>query len=456
MPAESTNRNVSNSSSVRRLGFRFFLFIFSKHQNSSVETGDARFRDKMKQAENDHVINNKTEPADAISDVVMSEDEMRKQRKLDQKKRHSIVLWRRPIVTMTYFCFEMGILLRDYKERILKHKKTVTSIVLISVLMALAYNLEGAHQESLGQMKSVLLWWAYWVGLGILSSVGLGTGLHTFLLYLGPHIASVTLAAWECGTLDFPEPPYPDEIQCPDDDHSSKVNMWSIMSKVRIEAFMWGAGTAIGELPPYFMARAARLSGTDPDDEELEEVEELERLTSLADQSLWTRLKKMVHDLVERVGFFGILVCASVPNPLFDLAGITCGHCLVPFWTFFGATLIGKAIIKMHLQKTFVILAFSKHYVETVLSFVGDIPTIGPYIQKPFKIALEKQKEKLRRRPGQGTSTSGPNILAWIFEKLVIAMIIYFLLSIINSMAQAYAKRLDERKRQSQKPGKGE
>ncbi len=54
------------------------------------------------------------------------------------------------------------------------------------------------------------------------------------------------------------------------------------------------------------------MSGVDPDDEELEEVEELERLTSLADQSLWTRIKKMVLDLVERVGFFGILVCASV------------------------------------------------------------------------------------------------------------------------------------------------
>lgn len=51
----------------------------------------------------------------------------------------------------------------------------------------------------------------YWMGLGILSSIGLGTGLHTFLLYLGPHIASVTLAAYECGSLQFPEPPYPDE-----------------------------------------------------------------------------------------------------------------------------------------------------------------------------------------------------------------------------------------------------
>ena len=56
----------------------------------------------------------------------------------------------------------------------------------------------------------------------------------------------------------------------------------------------------------------ARLSGTDPDDEELEEVEELERLTSLRNQSLWTKIKKIILDLVERVGFFGILVCASV------------------------------------------------------------------------------------------------------------------------------------------------
>lgn len=50
------------------------------------------------------------------------------------------------------------------------------------------------------------------------------------------------------------------------------------MSKVRLEAMMWGVGTALGELPPYFMARAARLSGYDPDDkEELKEFEELRK-----------------------------------------------------------------------------------------------------------------------------------------------------------------------------------
>ena len=39
----------------------------------------------------------------------------------------------------------------------------------------------------------------WWLGLGVASSIGLGTGLHTFVLYLGPHIANVALAANECG-----------------------------------------------------------------------------------------------------------------------------------------------------------------------------------------------------------------------------------------------------------------
>ena len=95
-----------------------------------------------------------------------------------------------------------------------------------------------------------------WVGLGVLSSVGLGTGLHTFLLYLGPHIASVTLAAYECGSTDFPSPPYPDSIVCPKTAAAAAaMTVWQIVSKVRVEAFCWGAGTALGELPPYFMAR---------------------------------------------------------------------------------------------------------------------------------------------------------------------------------------------------------
>lgn len=81
----------------------------------------------------------------------------------------------------------------------------------------------------------------------------------------GPHIASVTLAAYECGSVDFPEPPYPDQIVCPQhgaptpgsdaeqvgveaagadglmgsEAIQGSISLWAIISKVRLEACMW-------------------------------------------------------------------------------------------------------------------------------------------------------------------------------------------------------------------------
>jgi len=112
------------------------------------------------------------------------------------------------------------------------------------------YHIEGPHHAAYQQHEEKILWCSYWVWLGILSSVGFGSGLHTFVLYLGPHIAKVTLAAFECNSLDFPEPPYPVDVTCPTDGKaiasSVTISLWNIVSKVRLEAFMWGMGTAIG------------------------------------------------------------------------------------------------------------------------------------------------------------------------------------------------------------------
>ncbi|XP_021473735.1 vacuole membrane protein 1 isoform X3 [Oncorhynchus mykiss] len=200
-----------------------------------------------------------------------------------------------------------------------------------------------------------------------------------------------------------------------------------------------GAGTAIGELPPYFMARAARLSGEEPDDEDYEEFGELLEQAETP-QDFATRAKLAVQKMVQRVGFFGILACASIPNPLFDLAGITCGHFLVPFWTFFGATLIGKAIIKMHIQKLFVIITFSSHIVEQMVSLIGAVPVLGSSLQKPFREYLQAQRAKMHLHAGEGTSAD-ENWLSWVFEKVIVVMVCFFVCSIVNSMAQSYAKR---------------
>ncbi|XP_063152515.1 vacuole membrane protein 1 [Candoia aspera] len=364
------------------------------------------------------------------------------QRQKEREARQSIVLWGKPLVTLQYFFLETLINAKEWTIKLWHRRRIVVSLLLLLAVLTSTYYIEGAHQQYVKYMEKKLLWCAYWAGLGILSSVGLGTGLHTFLLYLGPHIASVTLAAYECNSVNFPEPPYPDQIICPDKEGvEGSISLWTIMSKVRLEACMWGAGTAIGELPPYFMARAARLSGAEPDDEEYQEFEEMLGHAEAA-QDFASRAKLAVQNLVQKVGFFGILACASIPNPLFDLAGITCGHFLVPFWTFFGATLIGKAIIKMHIQKLFVIITFSRHIVEQMVSLIGSVPSIGASLQKPFQEYLEAQRIKLHSKADQ--APQGENWLSWMFEKLVIVMVCYFVLSIINSTAQSYAKRLQQ------------
>jgi len=208
-----------------------------------------------------------------------------------------------------------------------------------------------------------------------------------------------------------------------------------------LESFMWGAGTALGELPPYFMARAARLSGQEPDDEEYQEyIQYIHSTRQPEEQSVLTRGKMYVEKLVEYAGFWGILACASIPNPFFDLAGITCGHFLVPFATFFAATLIGKAIIKMTIQQVFIILAFSEHHMEAMVHRIKYIPVIGSSLQAPFKDYLKQQKVKLHRKPGDPVSTKS-SLLGKFFEMIVVVMIGFFVVSLVNSLAQNYHRR---------------
>ena len=77
---------------------------------------------------------------------------------------------------------------------------------------------------------------------------------------------------------------------------------------------------------------------------------------------------------------------------MFDLAGITCGHFGIKFTTFFGATFIGKAVIKATLQTIFVILTFSKHHIETILKYIEDL---FPFLKDTLLNNLEKQKKLL-------------------------------------------------------------
>ena len=102
--------------------------------------------------------------------------------------------------------------------------------------------------------------------------------MHTFVLYLGPHVALFTIKAVQCGRIDLKMAPY-DTIQLkvgpswldkkcsefgppvyPASAHSVRIPVFDLLPQIQLEAVLWGIGTALGELPPYFISRAGKIA----------------------------------------------------------------------------------------------------------------------------------------------------------------------------------------------------
>ncbi|KJE88459.1 transmembrane protein 49 [Capsaspora owczarzaki ATCC 30864] len=376
----------------------------------------------------------------------------------DLEAIHLITLWRSPLRVVKYFVHELVEHLRELGVSLSKYPSTV-ALTLVTVLVLLLIFLQphyvglGHHAETLNEWLGLGIWYLWWVGLGVLSSVGLGSGLHTFVLYLAPFIVKVSVHAQNCQSLEFSNlGHYNDQFPiCAVGGASSAITILSILNKVRFEALMWGLGTAIGELPPYFVARAFRLStdrakaaivvGEDADASlqaeaiEAEHLAEIEALDDQSDQSALARGKRVMHNLVQRLGFWGIVAAASIPNPLFDLAGITCGHFLVPFGTFFGATVLGKAVIKAHLQTLFVICVSNREVVGWLVTKVKAI------WERPGSWLEENLNKYFTSLVDQAPSGNDASLFGQLKDLVLLAVLTYFVISIINSLAQSHIKR---------------
>eukprot|EP01111_Echinosteliopsis_oligospora_P016431 TRINITY_DN6832_c0_g1_i1.p1 TRINITY_DN6832_c0_g1~~TRINITY_DN6832_c0_g1_i1.p1 ORF type:complete len:405 (+),score=119.30 TRINITY_DN6832_c0_g1_i1:40-1215(+) len=352
-----------------------------------------------------------------------------------KKSRENVTLIAAPVLTLTTFLQ----VLKDYLFQsivyVSNRKWLLYGGSTLILLLSLLYVTPGSHQSQIRTTEEIMGRAIWWIGLGVLSSIGLGTGLHTFVLYLGPFIAKVTLAATECHSTRIATYGATSFVCPTDTTEQEDVSYLAILRLVQVEALLWGAGTALGELPPYFVARAARLSGM-----RLEKPAEEEEGTGFM-----ARMKRQLPSLVKHMGFFGILLFASIPNPLFDLAGITCGHCLVPFWSFFGATLIGKAVIKAHLQTIFVITVFHKEHLAYV---VQKIESLLPFLHGQINAIFEKERARLHRDSSDNSpSTTQPKTwlqVAW--DAVLILMLSYFILSIVNASVQERLLKNDDDK----------
>lgn len=326
----------------------------------------------------------------------------------------------------------------------------------------LLVTIDGPHEKHVEELVKYFRYGLWWISLGIASSIGLGSGLHTFVLYLGPHIAIFTIKAMQCGRVDLKSAPY-DTIQLKrgpswlDKDcsefgpplfplvHGLRVPLSSILPQVQVEAILWGIGTAMGELPPYFISRAASISGNRVD--AIEEFDDSSNEDTGFLATHLTNIRRWLLSHSQHLNFITILILASVPNPLFDLAGIMCGQFGIPFWKFFLATLIGKAIIKTHIQTVFIIAVCNNqllNWIENemiwVLSFIPGLASALPKLTAK----LDAVKEKYLASAPVSSNSKVKNwdfSFATVWSTVVWLMLVNFFVKIVNATAQRYLKK---------------
>ncbi|KAB5537815.1 hypothetical protein DKX38_015348 [Salix brachista] len=389
-------------------------------------------------------------------------------RERHQQELENLTLTGQPLKTLKFFVLAV---VQYCKRSVFYLLAKGGWLMLLSTVIAavgiVLVTIDGPHEKHVEELSNYLRFGLWWIALGVASSIGLGSGLHTFVLYLGPHIALFTIKAMQCGRVDLKSAPY-DTIQlkrgpswigkdCQEFgdpvfpfSHGLRVPLSSILFQVQIEAILWGVGTALGELPPYFISRAARISGS-----KLDAMEELDASLDENSGIIATRLTAIKHWLLthsQHLNFFTILVLASVPNPLFDLAGIMCGQFGVPFWKFFAATLIGKAIVKTHIQTIFIISVCNNqllNWIENELIWVLSlIPGFAPALPD-LTAKLHAMKEKyMAPAPLASSDLKVKNwnfSFAGMWNTVVWLMLLNFFLKIVNSTAQSFLKKLQEK-----------
>ncbi|CAN0331621.1 unnamed protein product [Ectocarpus sp. 6 AP-2014] len=363
-------------------------------------------------------------------------EEMTLSKELSARRRR-IGFWRHPIVTLRLFGKCVARWARSSARAVAAHPAFVlVAIPGVAALLVLEA-VPGPHTAFLVQAKHVVKFVVWWVGLGTVSSVGLGCGFQTGVLFLFPHIMKTCLAVEECNSLDFPSSgdmwfSASDAIfSCGPEDElfnaasgevlagadedfllgggvgghaASQVSFLGTFMKVYPACLLWGIGTAIGEIPPYALSRAAAEAGEEADeDEELLDLENRDPKL-LGKFDLVTRIKMWMIGLLKRKGFMGVFLLASVPNMAFDLCGMCCGHFMMPFSTFFSAVLLGKAGVKIILQTAFFTMAFHEHHLEAFISVIRRWTPESLNLGGILHVALVQMKAQFHTLAGEGES----------------------------------------------------
>lgn len=389
-------------------------------------------------------------------------------------QRSKLTLMQQPLLTITKF-FQGAIyaIVQSFKY-CLSHTLFIFLFVPLFAVWLVLDNIPGIYSKSINDFEFWVQYTVWWVGLGILSSVGLGSGLQSGVLFLFPHIFKVCLAARTCNTLDFDSASdmwfrQPENLfQCPAVSSSiqhTPVTFLGVWAKVILPCFLQSAGTAIGEIPPYWMARSARLAAMEVEHLQIFKDEDPnalpEELEATSQYSIVNYLKEKMILFLHTYGFYGVLLMASYPNLAFDLCGVCCGHFLMPFMSFFMATFLGKAVIRNSYQSFFYVMLCSEEYLEYIIRWIQHVLPDDWALDQTIRDLLEQGRESFQRKIHEQsqdatTSTTASSIsdtanshalseqVMVVWNMFMTLILTTFFLSCLAEFSQCYQRVLDD------------
>ncbi|ETO32163.1 hypothetical protein RFI_04952 [Reticulomyxa filosa] len=214
------------------------------------------------------------------------------------------------------------------------------------------------------------------------------------------------------------------------EEKDSTVTYMGLLGKVIWPCFLWGSGTAIGEIPPYAVSLAASRAG---------KYNEQQWAETSANHWIDHMKKQMIHFL-SKYGFWAVLAFAAYPNMAFDI--IACGHFQMPFWKFFGATFIGKALIKVNLQAMFFIVVFHQHTLNWVIHQIHRCRL--PSFARQVQLFVEMQRKALIETD-QSNLQKQTSFLKIIWTIVIWIFMLVFIGSVIQAFAQQKQKEIDDK-----------
>jgi hypothetical protein len=232
------------------------------------------------------------------------------------------------------------------------------------------YFLISLFNYNLSYFNYLVFHYGTWCLLGVFSTIGLGTGVHTGLAFVIPFISNIYSISKECNSTNFEILGNNTHI-CLNNVESNNLN-YDIFMKCFPAVFFWCLCSGLGELPPYYMAYTIN-----------------DKLTfdsyfgSLGNSFI---LEKLL-EFTKKYSFITILLFATWPNMTFDMCGIACGYCKISIFIFLSATIIGKSFIKTPIQ----LALFIKYFGEYIPNNnTGNFVKFGQYLIYLFTIYIFK------------------------------------------------------------------